>query len=113
MRNEKARRFLSNMRRKQPVQLELHFPHADPGALRLLKKMLAFDPAGRPTCEEALADPYFEGLSQLGREPSAQPVSKLAFDFERRKLNTAEVGVLPCNRGQGQGRACWRTRGQA
>lgn len=73
------------------MAFELHFPRADPGALRLLKRMLAFDPAGRPTCEEALADPYFEGLSQLGREPSAQPVSKLAFDFERRKLNTAEV----------------------
>ena len=52
--------------------------------------------AGRPTCEEALADPYFEGLSQLGREPSAQPVSKLAFDFERRKLNTVEVLALWC-----------------
>lgn len=51
--------------------------------------------AGRPTCEEALADPYFDGLSQLGREPSAQPVSKLAFDFERRKLNTVEVRLLP------------------
>ncbi|KAK9809717.1 hypothetical protein WJX73_009189 [Symbiochloris irregularis] len=94
VRNEKARRFLTNMRRKPGVAFELHFPHADAGALRLLKRMLAFDPAGRPTCEEALADPYFEGLSQLGREPSAQPVSKLAFDFERRKLNTAEVREL-------------------
>ena len=107
MRNEKARRFLSNMRRKQPVQLELHFPHADPGALRLLKKMLAFDPAGRPTCEEALADQYFEGLSQLGREPSAQPVSKLAFDFERRKLNTAEVGCAPLLWGSRAGEGVW------
>lgn len=94
VRNEKARRFLTNMRRKPGVAFELHFPRADPGALSLLRRMLAFDPAGRPTCEEALADPYFEGLSQLGREPSAQPVSKLAFDFERRKLTTAEVREL-------------------
>ncbi len=33
------------------------------------------------------------GLSQPGREPSAQPVSKLAFDFERRKLTTDEVSI--------------------
>ena len=33
------------------------------------------------------------GLSQPGREPSAQPVSKLAFDFERRKLTTDEAST--------------------
>ena len=53
----------------------------------------AFDPADRPTCEEALRDPYFAGLAQPQREPAAQPVSKLAFDFERRKLHTEEVGA--------------------
>ncbi len=79
------------MRRKPGVNLEQYFPKADRGALRLLKRMLAFDPAERPTSEEALADPYFAGLSQPGREPSAQPVSKLSFDFERRKLTTDEV----------------------
>ena len=67
---------------------------ADRGALRLLQRMLAFDPVERPTCEEALADPYFNGLSQPGREPSAQPVSKLSFEFERRKLTTDEVRGL-------------------
>lgn len=41
----------------------------------------------------AVADPYFSGLSQPGREPSAQPVSKLSFEFERRKLTTDEVSV--------------------
>ncbi|CAK0762678.1 Mitogen-activated protein kinase 17 [Coccomyxa viridis] len=94
VRNEKARRFLLNMRRKPGVNLEQYFPKADRGALRLLKRMLAFDPAERPTSEEALADSYFAGLSQPGREPSAQPVSKLSFDFERRKLTTDEVREL-------------------
>ena len=91
MRNEKARRFLMNMRRKPGVAFPAYFTRADTGALRLLKRMLAFDPAERPTSEEALADPYFAGLSQPGREPSAQPVSKLSFDFERRKLTTDEA----------------------
>ena len=62
--------------------------------LRLMKRMLAFDPAERPTSEEALADPYFAGLSQPGREPSAQPVSKLSFDFERKKLTTDEASLF-------------------
>jgi len=43
--------------------------------------------------EEALADPYFAGLSQPSREPSAQPISKLAFEFERRKLVVEEVSA--------------------
>eukprot|EP00890_Picochlorum_soloecismus_P000303 jgi/Picsp_1/1273/NSC_04754-R1_mitogen-activated protein kinase 2 len=94
VRNEKARRFLQNMRKKPGVSFEQYFPHADEGALRILKRLLSFDPAERPTAEEALADPYFNGLSQPSREPSAQPISKVAFEFERRKLGTEEVREL-------------------
>ena len=83
-----------NMRKKPGVKFEQYFPKADKGALRLLKLMLSFDPAERPTSEDALADPYFAGLSQPGREPSAQPVSKMAFEFERRKLGSNEVSPL-------------------
>lgn len=93
MRNEKARRFLLNMRKKPGVNFEAYFPRADAGAIALLRRMLAFDPADRPTSESALADPYFAGLSQPGREPAAQPVSKMAFEFERRKLQVEEVGA--------------------
>ncbi len=45
------------------------------------------------SAQAALADPYFAGLSQPAREPSAQPVSKLAFEFERRKLQVDEVNL--------------------
>ena len=44
MRNEKARRFLMNMRKKPGVNFDMYFPRADRGALRLLRRMLAFDP---------------------------------------------------------------------
>lgn len=54
IRNEKARRYLSNMRRKQPVPLTQKFPNADPLALRLLQRLLAFDPKDRPTAEEVM-----------------------------------------------------------
>lgn len=52
VRNEKARRYLTSMRKKQPVPLAQKFPHADPLALRLLQRLLAFDPKDRPTAEE-------------------------------------------------------------
>ncbi|KAG2259518.1 hypothetical protein Bca52824_078812 [Brassica carinata] len=94
IRNEKARRYLSSMRKKQPVPFSHKFPKADPLALRLLERLLAFDPKDRVSAEEALADPYFSGLSNSEREPSTQPISKLEFDFERKKLNKDDVREL-------------------
>ncbi|KAJ0106016.1 hypothetical protein Patl1_19675 [Pistacia atlantica] len=94
IRNEKARRYLSSMRKKQPVPFTHKFPNVDPLALRLLERLLAFDPKDRPTAEEALADPYFQGLANVDREPSTQPISKLEFEFERRKLTRDDVREL-------------------
>ncbi|XP_040996637.1 mitogen-activated protein kinase 9-like isoform X2 [Juglans microcarpa x Juglans regia] len=94
IRNEKARRYLGSMRKKQPVPFSQKFPNADPLALHLLERLLAFDPKDRPTAEEALADPYFHGLSNVDREPSTQPISKFEFEFERRKLAKDDVREL-------------------
>ncbi|XVE63985.1 hypothetical protein DITRI_Ditri07aG0064500 [Diplodiscus trichospermus] len=94
IRNEKARRYLSSMRKKSPVPFSQKFPNVDPLALRLLERLLAFDPKDRPTAEEALADPYFSGLANVDREPSTQPISKLEFEFERRKLTKDDVREL-------------------
>ncbi|CAL0323933.1 unnamed protein product [Lupinus luteus] len=94
IRNEKARRYLSSMRKKQPVPFSKKFPNADPSALNLLQRLIAFDPKDRPTAEEALADPYFHGLSNVDREPSTQPISKLEFEFEKRKLTKDDVREL-------------------
>ena len=52
VRNEKARRYLTSMRKKQPVCFAQKFPSADPLALRLLERLLAFDPKDRPTAQE-------------------------------------------------------------
>ncbi|KAK7303230.1 hypothetical protein RJT34_14132 [Clitoria ternatea] len=94
VRNEKARRYLSSMRKKKPVPLLQKFPNADPLALRLLERMLAFEPKDRPSAEEALADPYFKGLAKVEREPSAQPVTKMEFEFERRRITKEDVREL-------------------
>jgi len=40
------------MRKKKPVPFSHKFPNADPLALRLLERMLAFEAKDRPTAEE-------------------------------------------------------------
>jgi serine/threonine protein kinase len=52
IRNEKSKRYLSAMRKKQPIPFSEKFPSADPSALKLLQRLLAFDPKDRPTAEE-------------------------------------------------------------
>ncbi|KAM0014440.1 putative mitogen-activated protein kinase CMGC-MAPK family [Helianthus debilis subsp. tardiflorus] len=94
IRNEKARRYLSSMRKKKPIPFSQKFPNADPLALRLLERMLAFEPKDRPTAEEALSDPYFKNLAKVEREPSAQPVTKMEFEFERRRITKDDVREL-------------------
>mmetsp|Transcript_13086 Transcript_13086/g.41381 ORF Transcript_13086/g.41381 Transcript_13086/m.41381 type:complete len:205 (+) Transcript_13086:232-846(+) len=94
VRNEKARRFLQSMKTKPRVPLERHFPKVDPAALRIMERLLAFDPAERPTAEEALADSYFKGLSKPGREPSGQTVNKNDYEFERHKATMDEIRDL-------------------
>ncbi|KAG2599628.1 hypothetical protein PVAP13_5KG421400 [Panicum virgatum] len=94
IRNEKARRYLTSMRKKHPVPFSERFPKADPAALKLLQRLLAFDPKDRPTAEEALADPYFKGLAKVEREPSCQPITKMEFEFERRKVTKEDVKEL-------------------
>nr|TKW00411.1 hypothetical protein SEVIR_8G107100v2 [Setaria viridis] len=94
IRNEKAKRYLSSMRRKKPIPFTHKFPNADPLALRLLERMLAFDPKDRPSAEEALADPYFKNIANVDREPAAQPVTKLEFEFERRRITKEDIREL-------------------
>ncbi|KAM3395947.1 mitogen-activated protein kinase 19 [Capsicum galapagoense] len=94
VRNEKARKYLTDMKKKSPVPFTEKFPKADPLALRLLQRLLAFDPKDRPTAEEALADPYFKGLAKIEREPSSQPISKMEFEFERRRVTKDDIREL-------------------
>ncbi|EOA30165.1 hypothetical protein CARUB_v10013281mg [Capsella rubella] len=94
VRNEKARKYLNEMRKKTLIPFSQKFPNADPLALRLLQRLLAFDPKDRPTAAEALADPYFKGLAKVEREPSCQPISKMEFEFERRRLAKDDIREL-------------------
>lgn len=52
VRNEKARKYLTDMRKKIPINFTEKFPNVDPSALRLLQRLLSFDPKDRPTAEQ-------------------------------------------------------------
>ena len=92
VRNEKARRFLGNMRVKPRIPLGQRFPNAAPASLVILEKLLAFDPDDRPTAEEALADPYFAGLADPSREPAAEVISRTEYAFESKKAGEGGKG---------------------
>jgi mitogen-activated protein kinase 1/3 len=94
VRNEKARRFLGTMRVKPKAILRDKFPKASDRALKLLSRLLSFDPDDRPNATEALEDPYFEGLADPSREPTARPVRVEDFEFEKRKIGKEEVRRL-------------------
>ncbi|CAN1297188.1 Mitogen-activated protein kinase 15 [Linum perenne] len=61
IRNEKARKYLTGMSKKQSIPFTKYFPGKDPQALRLLERMLAFDPKDRPSAEE---NEYLQGIDQ-------------------------------------------------
>lgn len=82
------------MRKKKPIPFAHKFPNADPLALKLLERLLAFEPKDRPTAEEALADPYFRGLANVEREALAQAITKMEFEFERRRVTKEDMREL-------------------
>lgn len=82
------------MRKKETISFSQKFPNADPLALDLLQRLLAFDPKDRPTAEQALAHPYFKGLAKVEREPSCQPITKMEFEFERRRVTKEDIREL-------------------
>lgn len=53
------------------------FPHANPDALDLLDKMLAFDPSSRITVEDALEHKYLS----IWHDPTDEPDCPTPFDF--------------------------------
>lgn len=58
------------MRKKTPVPYSQKFLYADPLALRLLERMLAFDPKDRPSAEEVVVSNVEDFVFVLSTEAS-------------------------------------------
>lgn len=91
---EKSRKFLRSLPKKTPKSFEILFPHANPLALDLLKKLMVFNPAKRIAVEEALKHPYLAALHFPEDEPIANPVDPAEFEFEKYPLSLAQLKDL-------------------
>ncbi|KAL5215732.1 hypothetical protein ABZP36_007133 [Zizania latifolia] len=102
IRYEKARRYLSCMRKKHHVPFSQKFRHTDPLALCLLECLLVFDPKDRPSAEEALADPYFTSLANVecrefypAQIPLSPPPRTQRRNHRHRSRHAATAGTPP------------------
>jgi len=87
-----ARRYIRSLPYKPHIPTEKIFPNANPLALSLLVRLLAFNPMKRITVEEALADPYLASLHDPSDEPLAH--AAFSFDFEKMPLSKPSLKLL-------------------
>lgn len=83
--SRRAREYIRSLPFKKPVSFAVMFPKANPAALDLLTRLLAFNPAKRVTVEEALKHPYLESYHDPEDEPDAPPIPESFFDFDKFK----------------------------
>ncbi|GAA6055335.1 hypothetical protein JCM3770_005292 [Rhodotorula araucariae] len=73
----RAQDYIRSLPFKPGVPFESLFPQANPLALDLLSKLLAFDPHERISCTDALVHPYLA----VWHEPADEPDCPARFDF--------------------------------
>ncbi|RSH91880.1 hypothetical protein EHS25_009250 [Saitozyma podzolica] len=86
--SEKACAYIRSLPHSEPVPLQLILPDAEPHALDLLNQLLAFDPSGRITVEQALAHPYVGTYHDESDEPACHSTFDKWEDVE--SLTTIE-----------------------
>ncbi|KAG8965685.1 Mitogen-activated protein kinase [Tulasnella sp. 425] len=73
----RAQDYIRSLPIKPRIPFNTLYPNANPLAIDLLGRMLAFDPARRISCEEALNHPYLA----VWHDPNDEPVCQSKFDF--------------------------------
>eukprot|EP00276_Gloeochaete_wittrockiana_P002175 CAMPEP_0184671132 /NCGR_PEP_ID=MMETSP0308-20130426/85292_1 /TAXON_ID=38269 /ORGANISM="Gloeochaete witrockiana, Strain SAG 46.84" /LENGTH=469 /DNA_ID=CAMNT_0027118203 /DNA_START=96 /DNA_END=1505 /DNA_ORIENTATION=- len=89
VRSVKTRKFLREHPYKRRKPFNEVFPGADPQALDLLQRMLAFDAANRCSIDEALRHPFVRTVRKSHLETTA-PAS-IECDFEELNMSAAEL----------------------
>ena len=73
----RAQDYVRNLPHMPRVPFQTLFPNANPDALDLLDRMLAFDPSSRVTVEDALEHRYLH----IWHDASDEPACPTTFDF--------------------------------
>ncbi len=92
----RAQDYVRNLPKMPRVPFQTLFPNANPEALDLLDRMLAFDPSSRITVEDALEHRYLQIWHDASDEPSAPTTFDFGFEVvedvqEMRKMILDEV----------------------
>lgn len=86
MAGPQAQEYIRSLPFSPGVPLSQLYPKANPLALDLLSKLLAFDPAKRITCTEALRHPYLA----IWHDPQDEILCPERFDFAFENEDTSE-----------------------
>jgi serine/threonine protein kinase len=86
--NDKALDYIKSLEKRPKVPFNKIYPDANPLALDLMDKMLAFSPLKRISVDEALKHPYLAGLHNPKKEFECK--DRFDFDFEKIEM-TKEV----------------------
>lgn len=84
----RAQEYVRNLPYMSKIPFQQLFPRANPDALDLLDKMLAFDPSQRIGVEEALEHRYLS----IWHDASDEPQCPTTFDFEFERVE--DVGEM-------------------
>ena len=98
--SRRARKFMLELPRKEPVNWAHVFPSACKEAIDLLDKMLRFDPEERITVDDALKHPYMKKL-HTGKEPTCP--RNFQFDEEDLELSKSALMRLIYKESTGMG----------
>ncbi|WFD43264.1 mitogen-activated protein kinase [Malassezia psittaci] len=82
----RAQQYIKSLPFKPQIPFEQLYPDANPLALDLLRRLLAFDPAERITCDEALKHPYLA----VWHDPADEPLCSTKFDFNFEQVDDTE-----------------------
>lgn len=91
VKNERARNFLRSMKHKPKAELAMHIPQAATESLRMLERLIAFNPDKRPSAEVLLEDAFFDRVREPEFEYKASKVSRVDFSFEQSNPTSEQV----------------------
>lgn len=105
--SQRSRDYLRALPFQKKKPLESLYPNANPLAIDLLDKCLAFNPKKRSTVEAALAHPYLDPYHDPDDEPVAPVLPPSFFAFDQQQLSREQLkserfvsllGFLPISR---------------